>query len=71
MFPTLEPSSLARPATTGSETAVYTVGMSAFIAELYALAAHGVAMAQIISTFSDTKLSAIVLAVPVSVCAFW
>ena len=34
MFPTLEPSSLARPAVTGSETAVYTVGMSAFIAEL-------------------------------------
>ena len=32
--------------------------------------AQGVAMAQIISTFSDTKLSAIVLAVPVSVCAF-
>ena len=34
IFPTLEPSSLARPATTGSETAVYTIGMSAFIAEL-------------------------------------
>ena len=38
--------------------------------ELYALAAQGVAIAQIRSSFADTKLSAIVLAVPVSVCAF-
>ena len=38
----------------GSEIAVYTTGISVFIAELYALIAHGVAIAQIISTFLET-----------------
>ena len=68
--PTGLPSASASSAATGSVTAVKITGMSESIAALYALCALGVAMPQIISTLSETKLLAIWEAVPISAAAF-